>query len=96
VACEEAAPAAATSDDGGWCDRVGCVATDLHAFGVRVVAGGWIWSAAGGAVGVEGACGWWLPAPAVELGAALERRSAESCPVALCQVQQLAGRKLAG
>lgn len=44
---------------------------------------GWILSAAGGAVGVEGACGWWLPAPAAELGAALGRRSDECCPVAV-------------
>lgn len=60
---EEAAPAAATSD--GWCgERVRC-----HRCGwVRAACGGWIWSVSGGAVGAEGACGWWLVAAGVGSG----------------------------
>ena len=46
----------------------GCVASDVGGFGRRVVAGGWIWSVSGGAVGAEGACGWWLVAAGVGSG----------------------------
>ncbi len=83
--CEDA-PAA--TSEGAKCGAAGGVspAADLRAFGRRRVIRERHGRVAGCAVGAEGACGWWLLAPALELGAALERRSDECCPVA---VQQL-------